>query len=103
MRKTVLITGGNKGIGLEITREFLALDYTIIIVARDFGNFEFKANKSITKIEFDLTEIDKIPALISSLGSIDILINNAGVMHALPYNNYSDDKKDSILKLKMNF
>jgi 3-oxoacyl-[acyl-carrier protein] reductase len=101
MRKTVLITGGNKGIGLEVTREFLALNYNIIIIARDFKNFEFKNNKSITEIEFDLTEIDKIPALISSLNSIDILINNAGVMYALPYDNYPDDKKYSILKINI--
>jgi 3-oxoacyl-[acyl-carrier protein] reductase len=101
MRNTVLITGGNRGIGLEVTREFLALNYDIIVVARDFKNFEFKNNKNIREIEFDLTEIDKIPALISSLNSIDILINNAGVMHALPYNNYPDDKKSEILKLNI--
>ena len=33
MKKRVLITGGNKGIGLEVTRAFLALDYEVLINA----------------------------------------------------------------------
>lgn len=101
MKKTVLITGGNKGIGLEVTKEFLELDYEIIIIARDFKNFEFKDHKNIQQIEFDLSNIDKIPSLISSLPSIDILINNAGAMYCLPYNEYEEEKKDFILKLNL--
>lgn len=96
-----MITGGNKGIGLELTRAFLALDYEILIIARDFVNFEFKENKNIQLIEFDLTQVEKIEALISSLKPIDVLINNAGVMYTLPYNNYPHAKKESMLKLNL--
>jgi 3-oxoacyl-[acyl-carrier protein] reductase len=42
MKKRVLITGGNKGIGLELSREFLTLGYSIVVVARDFKDFELK-------------------------------------------------------------
>ena len=101
MNKTVLITGGNKGIGLEVTREFLNLDYNIIIIARDFTHFEFQGSKKIKQIEFDLTNVDAIATLISSLEPIDILINNAGVMYSLPYNHYTNDKKESMLKLNL--
>lgn len=101
MKKTVLITGGNKGIGLELTKMFLELDHNIIIIARDFKDFEYKDNENIKIIEFDLTNIKKIPELISSISNIDILINNAGVMYALPYDKYSEDKKDSLLKLNL--
>jgi 3-oxoacyl-[acyl-carrier protein] reductase len=101
LNKTVLITGGNKGIGLEVTRLFLNLNYKIIIIARDFNNFEFKDNNKIKQIEFDLSRVDEISTLISSLKSIDILINNAGVMYSLPYNQYPNDKKESILKLNI--
>jgi len=99
--KTVLITGGNKGIGLEVTKEFLNLDYNIIIIARDFNNFEFNNHPQIKQIKFDLSNVDEIPDLISSLENIDILINNAGVMYSLPYNQYPNDKKDNILKLNI--
>ena len=101
MNKTVLITGGNKGIGLEVTRLFLNLNYNIIIIARDFNSFEFKDNNEIKQIEFDLSRVDEISTLISSLEPIDILINNAGVMYSLPYNQYPNDKKESMLKLNI--
>jgi len=96
--KTV-ITGGNRGIGLELTKMFLALNYEVVIIARDFSNFELK--EQVECIEFDLMEVEKIPQLIESIGRIDILINNAGVMYSLPYNAYPEEKVDSILKLNL--
>ncbi len=54
LNKTVLVTGGNKGIGLELTKKFLKLGYKIIIIARDFENFEFSQNEQIQMISFDL-------------------------------------------------
>jgi len=97
--KKVLITGGNKGIGLELTREFLALEYKVIVVARDFEGFEF-AN-SVECIEYDLTNVEGIPKLVSSMGQLDILVNNAGVMYSLPYNDYPVDKVSSMLRLNL--
>jgi len=97
--KTVLITGGNKGIGLELTREFLALEYKVIVVARDFEGFEFV--NSVECIEYDLTNVEGIPKLVSSMGQLDILINNAGVMYSLPYNDYPLDKVSSMLRLNL--
>jgi len=38
----VLIIGGNKGIGLALTKMFLDLQYEVVVVARDFLNFELK-------------------------------------------------------------
>ena len=101
MNKTVLITGGNKGIGLEVTKQFLNLEYNIIIIARDFKNFKFKNNSKVKQIEFDLSKVDDIANLIESLGKIDILINNAGVMYALPYNKYPNEKKDTMIRLNL--
>ena len=101
MQQTVLITGGNRGIGLELTRKFLKLDYKIIIIARDFESFEFNQSEQIQKVSFDLTNTDKITELVATLPDIDILINNAGVMYALPYDQYPKNKVDSILKLNI--
>ncbi|MBA1421009.1 MAG: SDR family oxidoreductase [Epsilonproteobacteria bacterium] len=97
--KTVLITGGNKGIGLELTKSFLALEYNVIIIARSFDNFEF--TDSVKCISYNLTDIEGIPKLIAPLGHIDILINNAGVMYSLPYDNYPQEKVNSMLKLNL--
>jgi 3-oxoacyl-[acyl-carrier protein] reductase len=99
MKKTVLITGGNKGIGLETTKAFVTLGYEVIVVARDFS--DFIEHESVQQVVFDLTKVDEIPALIASLPPIDILINNAGVMYSIPYQSYSPEKIDSMMKLNL--
>ena len=96
-----MITGGNKGIGLEVTRAFLDLDYNIIIIARDFNDFEFQEHPKITQISFDLSHVEAIADLISTMDDIDVLINNAGVMYALPYDQYPNEQKENILKLNI--
>jgi len=101
MCKTALITGGNKGIGLEVTKAFLALDYDVIILARDFKNFELSAHPKIKTIAFDLAHVDAIADLIASLPAIDILINNAGIMYAIPYHNYTNDQINTMLKINL--
>ena len=99
--KTVLITGGNKGIGLETTRLFEQLCYKIIVVARDFSDGALQPSDSIIKKCFDLTDVDRIPQLVSELGHIDILVNNSGVMHSIPYDNYPQEKIDQMIKLNI--
>ena len=47
MRKRVLITGGNKGIGLETTRLFVEADYEVIVIARDFSNFAYSTHPNV--------------------------------------------------------
>ena len=42
--KKVLITGGNKGIGLATSKLFLARGYSVIAVARDFSDLDLPAD-----------------------------------------------------------
>lgn len=99
--KTVLITGGNKGIGLSVTEKFINAGYAVVVVARNFNNFKFNGHRSVKTIEFDLVNVAGIPDLIDQLPSVDILINNAGVMYALPYDNYPQGKVDDIIKINI--
>lgn len=101
MNRKVLITGGNKGIGLELTRLFIEMSYKVIVIARDFNNFEFSTHPNVQCLSFDLTNIEKIPSLVEEIGIVDILINNAGVMYSLPYDSYSQNKIETILKLNL--
>lgn len=101
MNIKVLITGGNKGIGLETTKIFLAMGYEVIIIARDFNKFEFSSHQNVKCYQYDLTDIDNIPTLLANIGPIDILINNAGVMYSLPYDNYSQENVATMLKLNI--
>ena len=101
MNKTALITGGNKGIGLEVTRMLIESGHDVFVIARDFSTFELSGHPQVTAIPYDLTDVPGIGALVETMGSVDILINNAGVMYSLPYDAYPDEKTESILNLNI--
>ncbi|MCC5466797.1 SDR family NAD(P)-dependent oxidoreductase [Pelosinus baikalensis] len=101
MRKTVLITGGNKGIGLETTRLFVQNNYKVITIARDYNNFEFNKNDNVEKIEYDVSNVNGIKDLVSKIGHVDIFVNNAGIMNSIPYDNYSEENRDKIMKINL--
>ena len=81
--KSVLVTGGTGGIGAEISKVFLKLDATVIILARNKPKrqIQVKGNKAIF-VECDIRNIESIDAALkiikSNNRSIDVLINNAG-------------------------
>jgi len=99
MKKKVLITGGNKGIGLECTKMFLDLEYEIFVVARDFANFNIK---NVTTITYDLNDLDNLHTIIEQTGPVDILINNAGFMQPhIKYDNYPRKDRDKIMNVNL--
>ncbi|MCI5122911.1 MAG: SDR family NAD(P)-dependent oxidoreductase, partial [Candidatus Electrothrix sp. AR5] len=83
--RNVLITGGNKGIGLAATEKFIQAGHKVFVLARDFTDFTLKDHGQVEMITYDLSDIAGIPDLVAQLPDIDILLNNAGVMFALPY------------------
>ncbi len=80
---TTLITGSNRGIGLELARQYVADEWNVIATVRDLGKTEALKNLqgSIEIHELDVRNIDSIRNLSRKLQdeSIDVLISNAGV------------------------
>lgn len=95
--KRVLVTGGNKGIGLATAKKFLENNFEVIVVARDFSKFEL----DVECVEFDLSDYKNIPSLAQQIGPVNVLVNNAGMMNALPYNEYPDGKMKHILAVNI--
>lgn len=102
MSKRVLVTGGNKGIGLAVVERFLELDYEIIVIGRDFSKFPYINNQRITNIEYDLSNMEGLKELAQQVGEIDILINNAGYMQPkYTYDNYPLEAKEHIMNVDL--
>lgn len=99
--KKVLITGGNKGIGLETTRLFLENNYKVIVVARDYTNFEFNDNDNVEKIKYDLSNVEGIKDLVAKIGHIDVLVNNAGIMNSIPYDSYPKADMEKLMNINL--
>ena len=91
--RTILITGGSRGIGAAIAREFAA---TGDRVAVHYSSAKSEAQKTLDSIEgaghiivqADLRDPDAIKAMVDAVatefGVIDVLINNAGVFFDHP-------------------
>ncbi len=90
-RKIALITGGNKGIGLETARQLGPHGVTIIIGARDAARGKAAADELQAQgidakgVVLDITSKVSIDAAAAQVGKefghLDILINNAGVLN----------------------
>lgn len=82
--KTILITGGASGIGLEAAKQFLDQGAKVIITGRneDKLNATKKLYPNLVAIKSDVANADHAISLfnqVKELGGIDILYNNAGV------------------------
>ncbi|TXR54630.1 SDR family oxidoreductase [Reinekea thalattae] len=85
--ETVLITGASRGIGLELTRQFLQQGYQVIATYRNQPSdalSELATNQQLVLKELEVTDQSAIKALSAQLAgqTIDILINNAGTIGA---------------------
>ena len=101
MAKRVLITGGNKGIGLSVTELFFNKGYQVVVIGRDFSGFKFNEHENVETTQFDVSQVNQIPALVERIGDVDILINNAGISNGLEYDDYPEKNIDRILKVNI--
>ncbi|MGI9329659.1 MAG: SDR family oxidoreductase, partial [Gammaproteobacteria bacterium] len=83
---TVLITGANRGIGLELARQYAARDWQVIATARrPEAAEELRVIQAeyplLTIVQLDVTDHARIDSLAAEYANrpIDILINNAGI------------------------
>jgi len=92
--KVVVITGGSRGLGLALAREAGRKGARLAICARTVRQLEAAkselsdAGMQVISIAADLTEKEQVEAMVERVvqhyGSIDVLINNAGIIHVGP-------------------
>jgi len=88
-KQVALITGANKGIGLEIARQLAQQDFTVLIGARDAQRGEAAADLLRAEgldahaLVLDVTDMVSVQDVATQLGErfgrLDVLVNNAGV------------------------
>lgn len=113
VRKTAIVTGSTSGIGLAIA-EALAADGCNIVVnsfsdtPEDHAIAEQIAKKQkvgAAYIKADMSKPDECRALVAKaaerFGSVDIVVNNAGIQHVAPVEDFPVGKWDAIIAINL--
>lgn len=110
MTKNVLVTGGNRGIGLEIVKGMLSKGYKVLMGCRDEES-GLEAKKDTVGGDLHIIEmpLDNETAIVDALvraeavyGPIDILINNAGVLDNTPWDEVNAETLAKSMQVNVN-
>ena len=94
--KTILITGGSSGIGLELARQLLPRGNTVLVTGRDQKKLDAarQALPGLHTFPSDASDPAAIAALhaevVARFPALDVLVNNAGIMRNLDLNQPRD-------------
>src|SRR6202035_3917671 len=96
-KKTVIVTGGSQGIGAAVVKAFLERGYNVVGTSRNATkSAELKASDKLVLVDGDIGQAataEKVAqTAISKFGSIDHVVNNAGIFSAKPFTDYTIDE-----------
>jgi uncharacterized oxidoreductase len=106
---TVLITGGSTGIGLELSKRLIERGNTVIITGRDPAKLDAakRALPTIVAYQSDAGDPKAIVTLYDKVTdafpALNILINNAGIMRVIDFNQTGRDLEDLTREIAINF
>lgn len=106
--KTVLVTGGNSGIGLATAKHFVAEGATVFVTGRRQEQLDRAVagmGEAATGVQGDITsqaDLDRLFALIElQAGHLDVVIANAGAARFAQLGDYTEEIFDAVMGLNL--
>ena len=111
--RNAIITGSTQGIGLAIAREFLERGHNVYICGRDETNLDIalkdlsalfgseKVGGSICDVRSLKSVEEMIKKSVGHFGSIDVLVNNAGIGFVTPFEEITPDQWAEIIDVNL--
>jgi len=110
--KVALVTGGSRGLGLQMAEALGEMGAKLAITARKQGELDEaaahlgKQGYQVLTIAGDLSKFDTIPGMVDRVlakyGTIDILVNNAGATWGAPAEEYPAEGWHKVINLNVN-
>jgi NAD(P)-dependent dehydrogenase (short-subunit alcohol dehydrogenase family) len=92
-KKTVIVTGASQGIGAAIVHAFLDRGYNVVATSRSVSKAGFKPSPNLALVDGDIGQAataEKVAkTAIEKFGSIDHVVNNAGIFAAKPFTDFT--------------
>jgi NAD(P)-dependent dehydrogenase (short-subunit alcohol dehydrogenase family) len=90
---TVIVTGGSQGIGAGVVQAFLDRGYAVVATSRNVTKAKLPSSPNLALVDGDIgqssTAEKVVQTAISKFGSIDHVVNNAGIFIAKPFVDYT--------------
>src|SRR5580658_115920 len=98
---TVIVTGGSQGIGAAVVRAFLDRGYSVVATSRKITQAGLSPSPNLALIDGDIgqafTAQKVVDAAIQKFGSIDVVVNNAGIFFTKPFTDYTAEDIKSLV------
>jgi NAD(P)-dependent dehydrogenase (short-subunit alcohol dehydrogenase family) len=103
-KKTAIITGASGGIGAGLVEGFLRVGYNIVATSRH-ANRKLTASGSLVLVDGDIgkqqTATHVVEAAINNFGTIDVLVNNAGIFLTKPFTDFTAEDFDALVSTNL--
>ena len=100
----IIITGAGKGIGFALAEAFLKGNHKVVAISRNVQKLKSLPGENLFPLSFDLREEDYSPVVQmvkEHLQTVDILINNAGVLVNKPFAKMTDNDFDLVFDVNV--
>src|ERR1700744_5733520 len=98
---TVIVTGGSQGIGAAVVQGFLGRGYSVVATSRKITQAGLPSSPNLALVDGDIGQVWTAEAVartaISRFGSINHVVNNAGIFIAKPFVDYTLDDLHALL------
>ena len=103
-KHTAIITGASRGIGAGLVQGFLKEGYNVVATSRH-AKRELAISENLVLLDGDIsqqqTADDAVEAAISNFGTIDVLVNNAGIFLTRPFTEFTREDFDALVSTNL--
>ena len=102
--KTAIVTGASGGIGAGLVEEFLKRGYSVVATSLNASR-SFTASASLIAVDGDIgkqeTAVKVAEAAIKHFGTIDVLVNNAGIFYVKPFTEFTTEDFSALVSVNL--
>ena len=103
-KKTAIVTGASQGIGAGLVDRFLRDGYNVVATSRN-PNRTLTASGSLVLVDGDIgkqqTAAQAVEAAINNFGTVDVLVNNAGIFLTKPFTDFTTEDFDAVVSTNL--